>query len=104
MDDQWYEIGAGPVVQVACRAGRRSPGDLVEVWTLEEVEAAGPLPPHRSVRVFGTGHELPADVYHVGTAVVPTFALVPSMLRGGHEHIESRIGLVWHVFGRRIPV
>jgi hypothetical protein len=104
VDDAWHEIGAGGVVHVAARGYRERPGDLVEVWTLEETAGVDTSElPKRSVTVVGTGHRLPDDVYIIGSAVVPTFELVPSMLRGGKDHIEARAGLVWHVAAKHDP-
>lgn len=99
VDDQWHDIGGGPVVHVAARAHRERPGDLVEVWTLED-NAPDAQIPKRSVTIVGTGHNVPDGVYHLGSAVVPTLTVVQSMLRGGKEHIESRAGLVWHLFAK----
>ncbi len=104
VDDQWHVIGAGAVVHVAARTHRERVGDLVEVWTLEETPGVDTSDLRKvSVRVFGTAHQVPHGVYHIGSAVVPAFELVPSLLRGGKDHIESRAGLVWHVFGKHDP-
>lgn len=103
----WHDIGAGPVVLVDVRDYARKPGDLIEVWTLEQTADASFKGiedlPRRSVTVVGTGHPMAEDTRHIGSAVVPTFGLVPSMLRGGKDTIEPRIGLVWHVFERYNP-
>lgn len=105
VDDAWHKVGAGAVVHVAAREYKRKPGDLVEVWTLEEGPDAGPWAGHatRAVTVVGTGHPLPADVYHIGTAVVPTFHILSGPTRGSVDHIESAAGLVWHVFAKHDP-
>jgi len=106
VDDGWHEIGAGAVVHVAARAHRERPGDLVEVWTLESSPGAGLDPSElrkRSVSVFGTGHLLPRDAQHIGSAVVPSFRVVSGPTRGDVERIESIAGLVWHVFAKYDP-
>lgn len=73
VDDQAHPIGGGPVVLVACQ---RQP-DVVQVWTLEDPE---PAPP-RMARVYGTGHHVPPNTWHLGSAVTGV--------------------LVWHLFGDR---
>lgn len=106
IDDAWHKIGAGDVVHVATRTHRERPGDLVEIWTLEDTAPDGIQFDDlrkRAVTAVGTGHPVPDNTRHIGSAVVPTFSLVPSMLRGGKDSIESRIGLVWHVFERYDP-
>lgn len=71
VNDQWHQIGGGPVLHVAVR--RRG---IVDVWTLE---GSAPSEP-RTVRVYGTGHPIAAaDTEHIGTA------------------LDGE--LVWHVFG-----
>lgn len=85
VDDAWHAIGSGPVVHVDCRTGEN---DVVQVWTLEceplDNVLAGNLRSDfgRYVRVFGTGHSIPAGASHIGTALTA----------GG--------ALVWHVFER----
>lgn len=105
VDDQWHEIGAGYVAHVASRAHKHRPGDLVEVWTVEEVAdtQVTVTVPMRSVTVIGTGHQVPDDAEHIGTAVVPTFRVVSGPTRGTVEWIESTAGLVWHVFAKIDP-
>lgn len=104
VDDDWHEIGAGAVVHVAARGYRERPGDLVEVWTLEETPGIDTSKlPKRSVSVFGTGHLLPRDAVHVGSAVVPAFNAVSGPTRGTIERIESMAGPVWHVFAKYAP-
>lgn len=100
--NEWHEIGAGPVVHVAARDYRRKPGDLIEVWTLEQVpdDATTFDVPKRSVGVFGTNHPLPDAVYHIGTAIVPSFRVVGGPTRGTVERIETTADLVWHVFAK----
>lgn len=106
VDSEWHNIGAGAVVHVAARSYHERPGDLVEVWTLEDTEPDGIQFDElrkRSVSVFGTGHLLPRDAVHVGSAVVPTFHVVPGPTRGTVERVESMVGLVWHVFAKYAP-
>lgn len=106
VDDGWHEIGAGAVVHVAARSYRDRPGDLVEVWTLEETPSTfidADAIPRRSVSVYGTGNRLPDDVYHLGTAVVPALRVVPGPTRGTVDGVESMAGLVWHVFAKHEP-
>lgn len=106
VDDDWHDIGAGYVVEVAARDHRSSPGDLVEVWTLEDTADTNPGDslsiPMRSVTVIGTGHPVPPDTEHVGSAIVPTFTTV-SRRRDLDEQIVSMSGLVWHVFAKYDP-
>jgi hypothetical protein len=79
VDDDWHEIGAGPVVLVACQ----STVDVVQVWTDEgDVESVR----RRSVRVYGTGHEVPLFDEHLGSV----------MTAGG--------ALVWHLFAKTEPL
>lgn len=104
VDDQWHEIGAGYVVETSARQSFQRPGDLVEIWTLENTPDGDPAEiPMRSVTVVGTGHPVPENTDHVGTAVVPTFHVVSGPIRGTVEHVESVAGLVWHVFAQRDP-
>lgn len=104
VDDQWHEIGAGYVVETSARQSFQRPGDLVEIWTLEDTPDGDPAEiPMRSVTVVGTGHPVPENTDHVGTAVVPTFHVVSGPIRGAVEHVESVAGLVWHVFAQRDP-
>lgn len=102
VDDEWHEIGAGRVVEVAARAHRKRPGDLVEVWTLEDHPGTSTADlPKRSVVVVGTGHPAPLDSEYLGTAIVPAF-LVHQTGQSRHPlDVESTAGLVWHVFGKR---
>lgn len=63
VDDQDHRIGKGKIVLVACQYDAAS----VQVWTEEEGEPnldEG----HRLVRVFGTGHGVPAGYSHIGSA------------------------------------
>lgn len=104
VDSQWHDIGAGPVVLVAARTHRERPGDLVEVWTLEDTPGTSTADlPHRAVTVIGTGHPAPNDTRHIGSAIVPAMRIVPSALMSQPDLIVSRAGLVWHVFERYDP-
>lgn len=80
VDDQWHEIGAGPVLHVDSRSAIQ-----VEVWTLEHLRSDWPtsdVASKRQVRVFGTGHILPDEAAgHLGSVIAD-----PS--------------LVWHLFER----
>lgn len=107
VDSEWHNIGAGAVVLVAAREYRERPGDLVEVWTLEDT------PPDsiqfddlrkRSVIVAGTGQPVPFDnVEHLGSTEVPSFNVISGATRGTVDRVETMAGLVWHVFGRYRP-
>lgn len=72
VDDRSHEIGGGPVVGVAAQGA----WDEVVVWT-EETDPA----PTRTVRVYGTGHEIPEASRHLGSVVAGIF--------------------VWHVYEER---
>lgn len=101
VDDKWHEIGAGRVVHVAARDHRERPGDLVEVWTLEDTPGVDTSDlPKRSVIAGGTGHQAPENTEYLGTAVVPTLQLAAPAFLGTSGEVVSRAGLVWHVFGR----
>ncbi len=54
--------------------------DEIDVWA--EVDTASP-PVFREFRVYGTGHELPADWSYVGTSF---------------DDAPGRLTLVWHVY------
>ena len=72
VDDRWHPLQlSGRILHVDCRSMH-----AVEVWALHTDAAAST----RSFRVFGTGHSLPPDLQHAGTALAP----------GGQ--------LVWHLF------
>jgi hypothetical protein len=107
VDDQWHEIGAGYVLEVASRGYRDRPGDLTEVWTLEQVEDATFKAvenlPKRSVIVVGTGHQVPDNAEHIGTAVVPTHYLSHETDHTGNRQIRTSAGLVWHLFAKIDP-
>lgn len=101
VDDQWHDIGAGYVVETSARQSVQRPGDLVEIWTLEDTPDGDTANiPMRSVTVVGTGHPVPENTEHVGTAVVPTFQFVPAPFPTQRDRIESIGGLVWHVFAK----
>jgi hypothetical protein len=107
VDSEWHNIGAGPVVLVAAREYRERPGDLVEVWTLEDTAPDGVKFDDlrkRSVIVAGTGQPVPFDnVEHLGSTEVPSFNVISGPTRGTVDRVESMAGLVWHVFGRYSP-
>lgn len=68
VDDRWHPLQlSGRIVHVDCRNPR-----AVEVWALHT--DCSPLT--RSFRVYGTGHPLPPDVQHRGTAIAPGAQLV----------------------------
>ena len=68
VDDRWHPLQlSGRIVHVGCRNMH-----AVEVWALATDEPAET----RSFRVYGTGHPLPPDVQHVGTAIAPGGQLV----------------------------
>lgn len=73
VDDAVHEVGAGQVAMVACLGENPH---TVYVWTWERGDTNALV--KRKVQVFGTGHDVPADAVHVGSA-----------------HGSS---LVWHVF------
>lgn len=101
VDDKWHEIGAGRVVEVASRTHLERPGDLVEVWTLEETPDASTADmKQRSVIIVGTGHAAPLDSVYLGTALVPELRLADPVFLGTSGTVVSGAGLVWHVFGR----
>lgn len=106
VDDEWHRIGAGPVAHVASRTHRERPGDLVEVWTIEEVpdpaedrehDTTFPVPMRPAIAV-GTGHATPRGAECIGTAVVPTLYLPGETTLGLSNRVESSGGAVWHVF------
>lgn len=67
VDDQWHTIQLrGEVVHVAAR---NSP-HIVEIWA----RVYDQTPTTHRVRVFGTGHPMPADAMYVGTALIGPFA------------------------------
>lgn len=78
-DDQWHTIDfRGPIVHVATRSE-----SYVEVWFIDDSEMK---PAPRTVRVFGTGHQLaPEAGEHIGSAITPSGRLV------------------WHLFEMRKP-
>ena len=106
VDDEWHWIGAGQVAHVAARTHRERPGDLVEVWTIEQT----PDPaehreqdttfrvPMRPAIAVGTGHPSPIGAEHLGTAVVPVFVVHETGQLRHPLDIQSAAGAVWHVF------
>lgn len=103
VDDDWHQIGAGRALHVAARTHRNRPGDLVEVWTLEEGPDAGAWGEieGRFVTIVGTGHPVPAESYYIGSAVVPAFSVNETGQLRHPLEVESVAGLMWHVFGRQ---
>ena len=68
VDDRWHPLQlSGRIVHVDCRNMH-----VVEVWALH---TDGPVVT-RHFRAYGTGHPLPPDVQHVGTAIAPGGQLV----------------------------
>ncbi|QES45221.1 hypothetical protein DEJ49_33315 [Streptomyces venezuelae] len=62
VDDQWHRIELrGEVLHVATRSVNK-----VELWAVHHADRLALV---WDFRVYGTGHPLPADVYHVGTAL-----------------------------------
>lgn len=74
VDDSTHSIGAGRVLHVSISS---EDNNIISVWTLEENKVM-----KRSVKVYGTGRELPQTPIYIGTAV-------------------STNGFVWHVFDIR---
>lgn len=74
VDDAVHDIpcGPSPIVHVEAREH-----EWVEFWC--EIDLAESDPSVRQFQVFGTGHLLPPNVRHVGTALAP-------------------YGLVWHLY------
>lgn len=77
VDAQPHRIGGGRVVHVASQHDSRYE---VQVWTLEHIGGATgrPLDDERTVKVYGTGADLPPWGIPLGTALITG-------------------GLVWHV-------
>jgi hypothetical protein len=72
VDDRWHPLQlSGDIVHVGCRNMH-----TVEVWALH---TDGPQET-RSFRVYGTGHTLPPDLRHIGTAIAPGGQLVWHLL------------------------
>lgn len=63
VDDQWHDFDLSG--EVVCVAARQGP-EVVEFWARVYSSYAE----KRRFRVFGTGHALPEDVSHIGTALV----------------------------------
>jgi hypothetical protein len=96
IDDGVHMLPAGMVVHVDSR--RRV--DTVEVWI--EFPATGGLP-DLPVRVFGTGHDVPADAVHLGTTLSPE---VPA--HTPDDSVFERPGaprgqFVWHLYAVADP-
>jgi hypothetical protein len=66
VDDRWHTFRCEPPLHVDCR----HPG-FVEFWAYP---AEGADDQH--LRVYGTGHDMPDELRHVGTALTPDRALV----------------------------
>ena len=73
IDDTAQRVPAGKVVLV--QAHRRGLGNRLEVW----IQVAEGETQTQTLRVFGTGQEIPAGWHHLGSCVA------------GH--------FVWHVYG-----
>ncbi|MEU1663570.1 hypothetical protein ABZ547_08140 [Streptomyces sparsogenes] len=72
VDDRWHALDlTGPIVHVASRSMH-----TVEVWAINGQTA----PTRRGFRVYGTGHPIPDDATHVGTAIPPGGQLVWHLL------------------------
>lgn len=73
-DGAWHDLElAGPIVHVDTRSA-----DVVELWADALVdESYRPVRATvRRFRVFGTGHPVPPEAHHVGTALAAGGALV----------------------------
>lgn len=82
IDDQWHDIGAGPVALVDVRADKEHEAC---VWTIEDDDKVDlDIVPKRKARVFSTGQHVPDEAVHLGS----------------YQDITPRWRLVWHVFGR----
>ena len=67
VDDKPHQIGSGKVVMVACQYGPES----AQVWTEESGVGYD-----RQAQVYGTGHHIPGDWSHLGSAVAADGRLV----------------------------
>lgn len=67
VDDRWHTIRCGPPLHVGCR----NP-DIVEFWAYPPADNAD----EQRFRVYGTGHDIPGEVFYVGTAIAPGGSLV----------------------------
>lgn len=81
IDDDVHPLPTGDIVHVDTREV-----GVVEVWI--EVPDQGDLP-NMIVRVYGTGHEVPADAVHLGTALTPDWT---------HQGGQPRGRFVWHLY------
>ncbi|OMI34388.1 DUF7352 domain-containing protein [Streptomyces sparsogenes] len=72
VDDCWHAVDlTGEIVHVDSRSMH-----TVEIWAIH-----GPgEPTRRGFRVYGTGHPIPDDAIHVGTAIPPGGQLVWHLL------------------------
>lgn len=87
IDDSIHEIPEGRVVHVDTRHLTE-----VEVWV--EVTPAGATG-SRAVQVFGTGHVVPIEAEHIGTALSPAGEVSDGVMIVGHR---ERGELVWHLY------
>lgn len=79
VDDKFHDFDLhSPPLYVACRQA-----DVVEFWAYHEEGVPPKL--HMSMVVVGTGHDVPPDTWHVGSAIW-----------------RASGDLVWHLFGSRI--
>lgn len=81
IDDAVHMIPDGKVIHVDTRRVTE-----VEVWI--EFPATGGLP-DLPVQAFGTGHDIPADAVHLGTALTPDWT---------HQGGQPRGRFVWHLY------
>jgi hypothetical protein len=65
VDDQWHHIRCGPILHVDCRHPA-----YVEFWAVPVDDEEDDVEDHR-LRVFGTGHEMDAELVYEGTALAP---------------------------------
>lgn len=63
IDDQYHEVGGGPVLHVNMKDG------FLCVWTDEDDSRS-----RKQARVFGTGHPVPDGLLHLGSCVDGPFA------------------------------
>jgi hypothetical protein len=85
VDDQEHEIGAGPVVHVACQRDATS----MQVWTIESdpptVDSGVPLTTPRVVLVVGTGQPFHGWYWeHAGSVETGPFVW-HLLVRKGHR-------------------
>lgn len=71
VDDRWHTHTCGPPLHVACRhAG------VVEFWAQPLDPDADEFVDEQRFRVYGTGHDIPEEALHAGTALAPGGQLV----------------------------